>query len=82
MGYASDGGLVVNVADLPIYFLFDPQLGAKVDATPLVYTQEEAKRPFTETPMLQRLSLVAENLQPIDKRNWMDLSWQHDTWSN
>jgi len=70
LNYVANGGMVVNVADLPTYFLFDPQLHSKIDATPLIYTSNEPKRPFTETPMLQRLSLYAVNIGTTDKSSW------------
>ncbi len=69
--YAANGGLVINVADLPAYYVFDSKLGTRVDATPLVFTSDmSAGRPFALTPLLQRLALKAQNFESCDTTNW------------
>jgi len=65
--YVSEGGMFVNISDVPGYWMFDKNLRRTVDATPNIYStftdprngtiQLASARPFELTPFLNRLSV-------------------------
>ena len=67
--YVSRGGIFINVADLPGYWMYDVMLKTRIDATPATYgvlqTSEGISllpiRPFEHTPFMERLAVRVEN---------------------
>jgi hypothetical protein len=70
MDYVAGGGAFANIGDLPTYWMFDPRLGTKIDATPIVYGAIGAGRPFIETPLVKLLALTPINLENRDRAKW------------
>jgi hypothetical protein len=69
LDFVKEGGIVVNVADIPSYWAYSPTLHRRVDATPSVYVgapvvsgvQIASLRPFDLTPLMKELSLRCLN---------------------
>ena len=57
--YVERGGLFVNVADIPGYYVFDPKLKIRHDAGPRIYGQSggDPKIYFDEIPFVKKLRL-------------------------
>jgi len=70
MDYVSGGGIFVNIADIPGYWMYNPELKIKIDATPTIYgtlqQNNELKlipvKPFQKTPFMEILSLNIINV--------------------
>lgn len=69
--YVSEGGLFVNVTDVPGYFAYNPLLRRRLDATPPIYGINIADgqisvlpvRPFEHTPFMKELGLQVLNTE-------------------
>lgn len=65
LDYVSEGGIFVNVADVPMYWAYSSKLHRRVDATPTVYVSAPtydglritSLRPFELTPLMKELAL-------------------------
>ena len=73
--YVREGGLFVNVADIPTYWAYSPLLSRKIDNTPStdIPISREGKiivmpfRPFGRTPLMKELGLEGFNTEVIGK---------------
>jgi len=76
--YVSEGGLFVNVADIPGYFAYNPLLRRRLDATPPIYGINNTGgkisvhpiRPFELTPFMEKLGLQVLNIEGEPLFNW------------
>ncbi len=76
--YVKNGGIFVNVADIPTYWAYNPEIRRKVDTTPSVFeaiptqagTQMQQIRPFALTPLAKTLGL---QILKLDKGIAQDL---------
>jgi hypothetical protein len=73
--YVREGGLFVNVADIPGYWAYNPLLKKRTEAAPPVWDVVpagygiglRALRPFTIVPWMQRLGLKVLNVENVFK---------------
>lgn len=76
--YVSEGGLFVNVADIPGYYVYNLLLRRRLDATPPIYginiTGGQISvlpvRPFELTPFMEKLGLQVLNIENKPLFNW------------
>ncbi len=76
--YVSEGGLFVNVADIPGYWVYNPLLRGILDATPPIYgiaindgqVSVRPVRPFELTPFMEKLGLRGLNTEHTPLFNW------------
>ena len=70
--YVEEGGVFINVADIPGYFAYNSPLGRKLDTTPPTYFMERrpdgkisisTERVFERTPFLEKLGLQVLNIE-------------------
>jgi len=65
--YIMIGGLFVNVADIPTYWAYNPNLKRILDRTPAVYgVAGEEVRYFSRAPLMEELSLRTFNVERHD----------------
>ena len=65
LNYVREGGVFANVADIPSYWAYNPDLHRKLDTTTAIYgtlqtptgTQIFSTRPFELTPLAKKLGL-------------------------
>ena len=58
--------VLVNVADLPTYFAFNPLLRRSIDRTPVVYTSlGQPQRFFSRIPLLEELAVQTWNCESL-----------------
>jgi len=75
LGYAREGGLFVNVADIPTYWAYSPLLKRRIDNTPSIDIPINRDgnivvipfRPFGRTPLMRELGLEGVNTETIGK---------------
>jgi hypothetical protein len=80
LNYVSEGGLFVNVADVPTYWAYSPLLGRRVDNTPsteipLVRGDKTVILPyrsFFRTPLVSELGLKAFNVEKTNIEQNLD----------
>ncbi len=83
--FVSEGGLFLNVADVPGYWMYNTRLGTKVDATPSTYGVLQHKdglqlfpiRPFEKTPFMEKLSI-----RVVNSSDQNDSSWKYSCTNN
>jgi len=83
--YVSEGGLFVNVADIPGYFAYNPLLRRRLDATPPIYginitggkISVHPIRPFELTPFMEKLGLQVLNIEGELLFNW-DMEFEEE----
>jgi len=68
--YVQEGGLFVNVADIPGYWAYHPVLRKRTETAPPVWdvvAQDVVRpvRPFTVVPWMQRLGLSVSNVEAV-----------------
>jgi len=76
--FVSEGGLFVNVSDVPGYWMYNTHLGTIVDATPSTYgvLQHNGElqlipiRPFEKTPFMEKLSVRVINSGSQTDSHW------------
>ncbi|MDD2679383.1 MAG: hypothetical protein PHO03_01075 [Candidatus Omnitrophica bacterium] len=82
--YVEDGGIFVNVADIPGYWAYNPLLKRRLDATPQIYGTVMDKfghitfvpaRLFELTPFMEKLGLRVRNSE--NQNNFSD--WSFDS---
>jgi hypothetical protein len=60
--YIREGGLFVNVADVPTYFAFNPNLNRSIDRTPAIYSESgQELRFFQRVPLMEELAVRVLN---------------------
>ena len=72
--FVKEGGIFVNVADIPSYYAYDLNLKRRFDTTPSSFSIKKNQiivyRPFIETPLMKELGLTVLNVdafpQPQD----------------
>lgn len=66
MNYVKDGGVFINVADIPGYWAYDKKIKRKVDTTPplfnVINNQLQMNRVFILTPLLKELGIIVDNV--------------------
>ena len=78
LSYVSEGGLFVNVADIPCYYAYNPLLKRRLDTTPQIYgvtthnssVSSASVRPFELTPLMEKLGLRVRNLENVISAPW------------
>lgn len=81
VNYVRDGGLFINVADIPSYWAYSPDLHRKLDITSPIYAisatptglQIVSTKPYELTPLMKKLGLrvagfpmgIRQNLRPV-----------------
>ncbi len=66
LNYMRNGGLFVNVADIPTYWAYNPRLNRMLDRTPAVYAiSGEEVRFFNRAPLMQELALRPQNIEQL-----------------
>lgn len=70
--YVKEGGLFINVADIPGYYLYNSLLKRRLDTTPTIYGPDlRPQKPFAETPFMKRLGLqILDTDQDDDLKKW------------
>lgn len=77
--YVSEGGLFINVADIPGYYAYNLLLRRRLDATPPIYGIDRTPngriqiipvRPFELTPFMEKLGLRVLNIERTPLFNW------------
>lgn len=77
--YVNEGGVFVNVADVPGYWAYNPLLKRRLDATPPIYGIGETPggeislkpiRPFELTPFMEKLGLQVINAESTELFGW------------
>jgi hypothetical protein len=69
--YVRNGGLFVNVADIPTYWAYNPRLKRKLDRTPAVYgVAGEEARFFRRVPLMEELALRVRNVERPVPPEW------------
>jgi hypothetical protein len=64
LAYIREGGLFVNVADIPTYFAYNGNLKRSIDRTPPLYTYSgEPLRFFTRVPLMEELAVRVGNYE-------------------
>ncbi len=67
--YVSDGGIFINVSDVPGYWMYHTELKTRIDATPTIYGVLQMNnnikvipiKPFEKTPFMEKLSIRVIN---------------------
>lgn len=71
LNYIRRGGLFVNVADIPTYWAYNPNLKRKLDRTPAVYAPTgQELRFFQCVPLMQELALRVINIEQSEPVIW------------
>jgi hypothetical protein len=79
LDYVDEGGLFINVADIPGYWAYNPLLKRRLETTRPIYgllTTPNGKisllpvRPFELTPFMERLGLRVLNTENNQVSNW------------
>ncbi|MDO9558746.1 MAG: hypothetical protein Q7I89_03575 [Syntrophales bacterium] len=69
--YIRQGGLFVNVADIPTYWAYNPWLKRSLDRTPAVYgVAGEEVRYFQQVPLMKELALRVNNVESLGPPVW------------
>lgn len=73
--YVSEGGIFINISDIPGYWQYNPKLKRILDATPPIYYgvtphDVEAIRKFELTPFIKRMGLKAYNTEGTPVHDW------------
>lgn len=77
--YVNEGGIFVNVADVPGYWVYNPLLKRMLDATPPIYGIDKTPggeilikpiRPFQLTPFMEKLGLQVLNIENSELFGW------------
>ncbi len=73
--YVSEGGIFINVSDIPGYYQYNPKLRRMLDATPPIYygvTPQGVKAimSFELTPFMKRMGLRAYNTEKAPVHDW------------
>lgn len=77
--YVNEGGVFVNVADVPGYWVYNPLLKRMLDATPPIYGIDKTSggeilikpiRPFQLTPFMEKLGLQVLNIENSKLSEW------------
>ena len=64
LDYIHEGGLFVNVADIPTYYYFNPKLKRSIDRAPATYKDAGQLVPhFDRVPMMEELAVRVRRLQ-------------------
>jgi hypothetical protein len=80
LNYVNERGLLVNVADIPGYWAYNPLLKRRLDATPPIYGIDRAPdgrisiipvRPFELTPFMEKLGLRVLNTENTELCKWI-----------
>ncbi|GAH71656.1 unnamed protein product, partial [marine sediment metagenome] len=80
LNYVNERGLLVNVADIPGYWAYNPLLKRRLDATPPSYGIDRAPdgrisiipvRPFELTPFMEKLGLRVLNTENTELYKWI-----------
>jgi len=79
LNYVNEGGLFVNVADVPGYWAYNLLLKRRLDATPPIYGIDKTPngkiliipvRPFELTPFMEKLGLRVLNIENTNFCRW------------
>jgi len=66
LDFVREGGVFINVADVPSYYAYNRNLGRKIDNTSPIYVIEnnqlKSLRPFELTPLIKELGLRVFNM--------------------
>lgn len=66
MSFVREGGIFINVADIPGYWAYNTKIKRKVDTTPPVFyvinNSLRMNRLFISTPLLKELGIVVDNV--------------------
>jgi len=61
LDFVEEGGIFINIADIPAYWAYSKKLSRKIDTTPQIYEIEENQirvaRPFELTPLAKQLGV-------------------------
>jgi hypothetical protein len=77
--YVNEGGMFVNVADIPGYWAYNPLLRRRLEITPTIYGINQRPdggmaiipvKPFELTPFMERLGLRVLNTERVPIFNW------------
>jgi hypothetical protein len=76
--YVNNGGLFINVADIPGYWAYDPKLKRRLDATPANYSTvvtpngilNITSRDFSRTPFIEKLGLLVYDSKGSGLEKW------------
>lgn len=64
VNYIRNGGLFVNIADIPTYWAYNPRLKRILDRTPAIYgVSGEEVRFFNRVPLMQELAVRVHNIE-------------------
>lgn len=77
--YVKEGGIFINVADIPGYYEFNLNIKRRLDTTPPVYDPSTyaSGRPFAETPFMRRLGLQVLNVESNQNINHWDVQMEN-----
>ena len=80
LSFVEDGGIFVNVSDIPTYYAYDVKLKRRVDTTKPIFRVNKDKqllpiRLFQLTPLMKELGLSVLNLppQPLNFKRFSEL---------
>lgn len=62
LNYVRDGGVYVNVADIPFYYAYSHELGCRVDTTPFVHGLSNV-RSFNDTLIAKHLGMIVGGVE-------------------
>jgi hypothetical protein len=79
LDFVNEGGIFINIADIPTYWAYNTRIQRKLDTTAPVYEIEnnelKSSRPFALTPLIKELGLQIFRVKPI-KQNFKKFSEQ------
>jgi len=71
LDFVREGGIFINIADIPSYWAYDPKIKRKLDTTSPVFkiegNQIVSSRPFELTPLVKGLGLKVFSVRPIQQ---------------
>ncbi len=72
--FVKEGGLFVNIADIPSYYAYDLKIKRRLDLTQAIYMSQNNQvtvvRPFELTPMVKELGLRVLAIIPAQQQNF------------
>jgi hypothetical protein len=73
-GFVKEGGLFINISDIPSYYAYDLKIKRRLDLTQAIYmaqnNQVTVVRPFELTPMVKELGLRVLAISPPQQQNF------------
>ena len=71
LDFVREGGVFINIADIPSYWAYDQKIKRKLDTTSPIYEIENnqiiSSRPFELTPLVKELGLRVFNVEPMQQ---------------